>query len=126
MVRTFGRSGSEEWEWPCTLYEVVDGDTVRVVIDRGFSDRTIEPIRLSGIDTSEIHFITHGTREYEKGLAQMKFVSEWLDERDDSKWPYTLETYEQEGKFGRWIGDIKKGEESLVEAILEKWPETKR
>lgn len=117
-----GRQDDKEWTWPCKLLGVVDGDTIDLVIDRGFKDRTIDTVRLYGVDTAEIHNTEHGSDEYELGMEQKRFVQRWFEIDSDEEFPFRLHTYEQEGSFGRWLGDISLNGNYLSEAILEEWP----
>jgi len=114
----YGRLTDDNWEWPCQILEVTEGDTVVVIVDRGFEDRSIRKIRLYGVDTNEIHFVEDDTAAYETGMQQKWFVENWLEIDTDEQFPFTLHTYEREGKYGRWLGDISLNEDSLSEAIL--------
>lgn len=111
-----------EWKWPCALVEVIDGDTMDLRIDRGFNDRTFKRVRLLGVDTAEIFGVEKESTEYQTGMRQKQFVEEWFDVDDDSEFPFTLHTYQSEGKFGRWLGDISYNGNSIGEAILDEWP----
>lgn len=123
MSNEYGRRSDENWEWPCRILEVVDGDSIVVLIDRGFEDRSVRKVRLLGVDTAEIHFVDEDSHEYKVGMEQKLFVERWLDIETDEEFPFTLHTYEREGKYGRWLGDISLNGNSLSEAILEEWPQ---
>jgi len=58
------------------VIKVVDGDTVDVVFDLGFSMFSKQRVRLDGIDTPE----THTTDEEEKrmGMEAKAFVENWV------------------------------------------------
>lgn len=122
MSVEYGRRSDENWEWPCRLLEVTDGDSIVVIVDRGFGDRSIRKIRLYGVDTAEIHNTEEGSSEYEKGMRQKRFVERWFNIDTTEQFPFTLHTYEREGKYGRWLGDVSLNENSLSEAILDEWP----
>lgn len=48
--------------------DVVDGDTIDLDIDLGFSMiRSSTRIRLKGVDTHEIFFVDNDSEEYKKG-----------------------------------------------------------
>lgn len=119
----WGRRTDDNWEWPCAILEVTDGDSITVLIDRGFEDQSIRKIRLYGVDTAEIHNTPEGSAVYERGMDQKFFVEQWLDGMPAEEFGFTLHTYEREGKYGRWLGDISYNGNSLSEAILDKWPE---
>lgn len=55
---------------------IVDGDTVDVVIDLGFSMTTKQRIRLNGIDTPETN--SSDLQERQLALEAKKFVTEWF------------------------------------------------
>lgn len=71
---------------------VVDGDTVDLVIDKGFNDTTTRRIRLVGIDTPE-----RGQTGYQEAKD---FVVSLILEKD-----CYLQSYKSEA-FGRWLGEI--------------------
>jgi len=119
----YGRKTDENWEWPCQLLEVTDGDSIVLLVDRGFGDMSERKIRLYGVDTAEIHNTEEGSPEWERGMAQKHFVEHWFDTMPDEEFGFTLHTYEREGKYGRWLGDVSYNENSLSEAILDEWPE---
>lgn len=118
-----GKSDNEEWTWPCRVLEVIDGDTIDLVVDRGFNDRSLQRVRLLGVDTAETYGTEEESPEHKLGDEQTLFVEHWLAQAGEGKFPLTLHTYEQEGKFGRWLGDISLDGNFLTEAILEEWPE---
>lgn len=55
---------------------IVDGDTVDVVIDLGFSMTTKQRVRLSGIDAPETNSVD--LLERQLALEAKKFVTEWF------------------------------------------------
>jgi micrococcal nuclease len=55
---------------------IVDGDTVDVVIDLGFSMTTKQRVRLSGIDAPETNSVD--LMERQLALEAKKFVTEWF------------------------------------------------
>jgi micrococcal nuclease len=90
-----------QYIYQATLERVVDGDTVDVVIDLGFSTFRKERIRLYGIDAPEINT--------EAGKLAKAFVEGWF--RDNPK--FFIETIVAEGKsisrrdkYGRYLGVI--------------------
>ena len=90
-----------QYIYQATLERVVDGDTVDIVIDLGFSTFRKERIRLYGIDAPEINT--------EAGKLAKGFVEEWF--WDNPK--FLVETIVAEGKnvskrdkYGRYLGTI--------------------
>ena len=102
------------YEYPCKIVRVVDGDTVDVDIDLGFSHWIHnERIRLYGVDTPECR--TRDAEEKAAGLLAKKFVEEALHVGGT----YTLTTKEK-GKFGRYLGTIYLTEKTSINAALVK------
>ena len=100
------------YEYPCKIVRVVDGDTVDVDIDLGFSHWIHnERIRLYGIDTPECR--TRDAEEKAAGLLAKKFVEDALHVGGT----YTLSTKEK-GKFGRYLGVIMLSDRTSINAVL--------
>ena len=100
------------YEYPCKIVRVVDGDTVDVDIDLGFSHWIHnERIRLYGIDTPECR--TRDAEEKTAGLLAKKFVEDALHVGGT----YTLTTKEK-GKFGRYLGVIMLSDRTSINAVL--------
>ena len=100
------------YEYPCKIVRVVDGDTVDVDIDLGFSHWIHnERIRLYGIDTPECR--TRDAEEKTAGLLAKKFVEDALHVGGT----YTLSTKEK-GKFGRYLGVIMLSDRTSINAVL--------
>lgn len=103
--------------------DVTDGDTFDLYIDQGFNSYRLITVRLNGVDTAEIYGVKKESDEYQLGAKQKRFVADWLeaDEEHDG-WPLNVRTLEK-GKYGRWVANVWKGQESLSETIIEKWPD---
>ena len=100
------------YEYPCKIVRVVDGDTVDVDIDLGFSHWIHnERIRLFGVDTPECR--TRDAEEKAAGLVAKKFVEDALHVGGT----YTLSTKEK-GKFGRYLGVIFITDKTSINAVL--------
>jgi len=102
-----------QYIYQATLERVVDGDTVDIVIDLGFSTFRKERIRLYGIDAPEINT--------EAGKLAKEFVEGWF--RDNPK--FFVETIVAEGKsvskrdkYGRYLGVIARQYRDLSESDL--------
>lgn len=98
-----------------TLVKVVDGDTIRVVIDLGWNVRLQEDIRLSRVNAPE----SRG-RESEAGKFVTQQVVGWLGERllKDPKLIVHSKNFTS-GKFGRAIADIWANGECLNDYLLD-------
>lgn len=111
---------------------VVDGDTIWLHMDLGFWQRFIQPLRLAEIDTHEIHFVSHDSEEYERGVEERDFVREWIatarrksPKGYDRHWPLHVitEKYSERGKYGRIVAYIqrKSDGEILNQRLLEEF-----
>lgn len=88
------------WLWRARPVRVVDGDTVDVLIDRGFRATQVERVRLLGVDTPEVVGVTKVA-----GLAARDYVRVWIFGEPLADWPLLLETFKPDGRdaFGRWL-----------------------
>lgn len=134
-----------EWtpddEWEPFVYQarplnVVDGDTIDFRVDLGFEIYAKRRIRLRGVDTAEISFVSHDSDEYRAGQKHREFVRQWLSlmqgqyvkqnnvQSDDDSWPFILKTdYDPYGKYGRVIASVhpRVAEQDLASALLEEF-----
>ena len=91
------------YEYKCEVKRIVDGDTVDVIIDLGFSILYSTRVRLYGIDTPESR--TRDKDEKVRGLLSKDYLKEWLDQGG-----VIIRTYrDKEGKFGRVLGEMVVG-----------------
>ena len=82
---------------------IVDGDTVDVTIDLGFSILYKTRVRLYGINTPEVR--TKDLEEKKRGLAASQRLSDIIDEAEFSGYELILESTEKD-KYGRYLGII--------------------
>ena len=90
------------FEYSTTIKRIVDGDTVDVCIDLGFSIRISERVRLYGIDTPESR--TRDLREKKYGKMASARVEELLPVGNEFK--AVSKSYDSRGKFGRAMLDF--------------------
>ena len=91
------------YEYSAKVCRVVDGDTVDVTIDLGFSIKYNCRVRLSGINAPESR--TRDLKEKAKGLAAKKRLEELLEDEQ-----LTIRTrLDARGKYGRILGRIYTG-----------------
>jgi len=86
------------YTYKCKVIKVVDGDTLDVVIDVGFSTNITKRLRLFLIDAWEIRGV-----EKEKGLAAKKRLQEIVDSATQV---YVQTIMDSVGKYGRvlsWV-----------------------
>jgi micrococcal nuclease len=81
------------------INRVIDGDTVDLDIDLGFSITISQRIRLKDIDAPETR--TKDLEEKERGLA----AKVWLEEQLSREGEWIIETY-KEDKYGRILGTL--------------------
>ena len=91
---------------------VVDGDTVDVDVDLGFSITWSTRLRLNGIDTPELHSSCQQIRK-QAVEAKEYLVSRLLNRK------VTLVSFGQE-KFGRYLADIYLEDEKINQTMIEK------
>jgi len=78
---------------------VVDGDTIDVELDLGFSILMRARVRLLGIDTPESR--TRDLEEKKFGLASKEYLKHWIEEQE-----YVMIESTEKGKFGRVLGNV--------------------
>lgn len=79
------------------VLELVDGDTLDLMVDVGFNMRFESTFRLLGVDTHETHNRA-SEKENKKGEREKHFVRSWLADNG----PLLIETHDM-GSFGRWL-----------------------
>ena len=101
------------YEYYCKVLRVLDGDTLDVDVDLGFSTTlNKQRIRMYGIDTPESR--TRDKEEKKYGLLAKKFVEEFMPVGT----VVTLRTYKDAGKYGRYLGDFKVYDKWQCEELL--------
>ena len=90
------------YEYSCTVTKVVDGDTIDVVLDLGFSILHKCRVRLYGIDTPESR--TRDKDEKVRGKLAAKFLEDAITNGKTIVLQSKLK--DSKGKFGRVLGDI--------------------
>lgn len=103
---------------------VLDGDTYDLVIDQAFRSQTAQRVRSRRLDTAEI-WSNSGPEELQQAQEQRDFVRQWVREAIGSysgDWPLLVRTYQDTGKYGRWLADIyNRDEESLAAAVVDEF-----
>lgn len=115
-----GRPKDYRFAFPAEVLEVVDGDTIDVVVDRAFGETTTIRVRLADINAPE----ERGPKAVPEGNAATVFVEQWLARRRGALVLYTDKGHPStigigDGRFGRWLGDFKAGDEWLSDALVE-------
>lgn len=100
------------YHYPCTLERVVDGDTVDVIIDLGFSIHVCKRIRLARINAPESR-----TRNLEEKAAGIRATA-WLTEKVEGA-SLSVKTELEGGKYGRVIGVLYANDVELNSLMVE-------
>ena len=88
------------YQYNCTVTKIIDGDTLDVDIDLGFSVKlTKQRIRMMGIDTPESR--TRNLEEKKRGLISMQYLLDTCPIGSTIR----LVSHDK-GKFGRILGSI--------------------
>ena len=89
------------YEYAATVERVVDGDTIDVTLDLGFSIQYQARIRLLGINTPESR--TRDKAEKARGLAAKDYVVDCCEAQEAIVIQTSLD---KRGKFGRVLGRV--------------------
>ena len=104
------------FEYKCVITKIVDGDTVDVDIDLGFSVwLKKQRIRLYGVDTPESRTSDKVEKIY--GRKAKAFVQERLPLRSDQVLRTKLD--DSRGKFGRILGEFVCGESTVNQLLID-------
>ena len=95
------------------VVRVVDGDTVDIIIDLGFSLTKKERVRLAGIDTPESR--TKDLEEKAMGIESKEFLERRL--KDGVHSGLRVRT-EKDGKYGRMLGWVYIGDTNLNKEMV--------
>lgn len=90
------------FDYKAVVERVVDGDTIKVLIDLGFGITYKETVRFADIDAYETS-LRRGTTEAQKqiGLEGKEFLKELIEGKEIS-----LTTIKDRGKYGRYVADV--------------------
>jgi micrococcal nuclease len=108
------------YSYDCKILNVVDGDTLDVELDLGFTIHIKERVRLLGLDTPEVF----GKNAVPEGTDASDFTKKWIADRQKiwNRFEYHSIKYNSRDKYGRSLGIIywtgAKQAESLNEAII--------
>ena len=97
------------------VVNIVDGDTVDIIIDLGFSLTKKERVRLAGIDTPECR--TRDLEEKQMGLEAKAFITRRLADGEPSG--LRVKT-EKVGKYGRMLGTLFVGSQNINQEMIER------
>lgn len=89
------------YQYTATVINVVDGDTIDVVVDLGFDTFTKQRLRFARVDAWE----TRGP-ERQKGLQAKAWLQATLNEKIEIRTTQTRKGSELRGKYGRYIAEL--------------------
>ena len=101
------------YKYNAKVLRVVDGDTLDLDVDLGFSVHVEIRLRLLNIDTPETYGIKHDSEEYQRGLAATAYTEYWVQQNGANG--VIVESYKgKTGKYGRWLGTVYSLDESRI------------
>lgn len=100
------------WTYRARATDVIDGDTIEVVIDHGMHMLSTQRIRIASIDAPEM--FSGDNRE--AGITARFAVAGWINEanRWDPQWPLLVETAKDRMSFNRYVGIVSRIGDSEV------------
>lgn len=103
------------FEYACKIENVVDGDTLDIVMDLGFNIILRERVRLLGVNTPEVF----GPKACDAGKAASAFTKQWVADQQTKSghFLYTSDKYNAREKYGRCLGRISFVSEAGVEVL---------
>lgn len=111
------------WLYRAKVVNIVDGDTIDCLVDKGTNDYKIMRIRLQGINTPEIHNVKKTSTEYKAGMVSKKALEDKVLGKE-----IMLTTHKgKTGKYGRYLGTIElpSGPSAISYLNINNWMVTK-
>jgi len=105
------------YEYKCEIDRVVDGDTVDVILDLGFSILHKARVRLYAVDTPECR--TRNKDEKARGLLAKNFILQAV--KAGEKFVIQTHLKDSKGKFGRVLGTLVIDELNINEALVDNY-----
>ena len=105
------------YEYNCTVTRVVDGDTIDVIFDLGFSILHKCRVRLYGIDTPESR--TRDKDEKARGKLAAKYLEDSINNGTEIILRSKLK--DSKGKYGRVLGEIIVDNININQSMIEKY-----
>jgi len=105
------------YEYNCTVTRVVDGDTIDVILDLGFSILHKCRVRLYGIDTPESR--TRDKDEKARGKLAAKYLKDSI--KNGTEIILRSKLKDSKGKYGRVLGEIIVDNININQSMIEKY-----
>lgn len=91
----------DRYWYGATVFKVIDGDTVELVVDLGFNIHHKIRVRLYGVNTPELR--TKDLAEKEMGMKAKHYTQDWLTKH---KWVFVNTVTDKNDKYGRMLSRI--------------------
>lgn len=106
---------NELYTYKAKILEVIDGDTLDIVIDLGFEVSYKIRVRLLGVDTPEIH--SKDLEIKKSGLISKKFVEDWVGRNPEV---IVSTVKDKTEKYGRILATIRPltGNDALNDLLI--------
>ncbi len=104
------------YEYNAEVLRVVDGDTIDLDVDLGFSIHHKMRVRLARVDTPETYGVKKDSEEYKRGMEAKEFVESAIPV---GKQVTIVTLKDRTGKFGRYLAEILVDEYNLNSKLLE-------
>ena len=105
------------YEYNCTVTRIVDGDTIDVILDLGFSVLHKCRVRLYGIDTPESR--TRDKDEKARGKLAAKYLKDSI--KNGTEIILRSKLKDSKGKYGRVLGEIIVDNININQSMIEKY-----
>ena len=105
------------YEYNCTVTRVVDGDTIDVILDLGFSVLHKCRVRLYGMDTPESR--TRNKDEKARGKLAAKYLEDSI--KNGTEIILRSKLKDSKGKYGRVLGEIVVDNININQSMIEKY-----
>lgn len=112
-LKSFKGSNEDRYTYPAYISEVIDGDTVKAVIDLGFNIVTEQKLRLRGLDAPEIE-----TAGGQKAKAWFASVLASPKGKGAKQSPVLIRTVKSD-KYDRYLADIWVGETYINQELID-------
>lgn len=90
------------WTYRARLVEVTDADTARLELDHGMCIRSLQSVRVRGVDAPELSTAA--------GRAAREFTKTWFRDHDHGdEWPFVVTTEKDRRSFARYVGHLTCG-----------------
>lgn len=97
---------NNKYTYEAKVLRIVDGDTIDVEIDLGFSTYRRERIRLYGINTPETYGVKRDSDEYVAGTKAKDYVIGAIEPMTQGERIIIQTIKDKKGKYGRYLANV--------------------